>query len=79
MKLKTSVTQLLAVALILAAAGAQAANATADEATAMVNKGVARRHRKGLRRDHQQAGQVYRSRPVPRVFGQNHRTLFPLA
>ena len=41
MKLKTLVTPLLAVTLILAAAGAQAGNATADEAIAMVKKGVA--------------------------------------
>jgi cytochrome c len=41
MKLKTSVTPLLAVWLILAAAAAQAGNATADEAIAMVKKGVA--------------------------------------
>ena len=41
MKLKTLVTPLLAVSLILAAAGAQAGNATADEAVAMVKKGVA--------------------------------------
>jgi len=41
MKLKTLVTPLLAVSLILSAAGAQAGNATADEAVAMVKKGVA--------------------------------------
>ena len=41
MKLKTLVIPLLAVSLILAAAGAQAGNATADEAIAMVKKGVA--------------------------------------
>ena len=41
MKLKTLVTPLLAASLILAGAGAQAGNATADEAVAMVRKGVA--------------------------------------
>jgi cytochrome c len=41
MKLKTAVTQILAVCLVLAAPVAQAGNATADEATAMVKKGVA--------------------------------------
>src|ERR1700692_671729 len=35
MKLKTFATQLFAVSLVLAAAAAQAGNATADEATAM--------------------------------------------
>lgn len=41
MKPKAFVTQLVALCMILAAAGAQAGNATADEATAMVKKGVA--------------------------------------
>ena len=41
MNRKALVTQLLALCLVLAAAGAQAGNATADEATAMVKKGVA--------------------------------------
>jgi signal transduction histidine kinase len=41
MKPKTFVMQILAVTLVLAAAGAEAGNATADEATAMVKKGVA--------------------------------------
>jgi signal transduction histidine kinase len=41
MKPKTFVMQILAVTLVLAATGARAGNATADEATAMVEKGVA--------------------------------------
>ena len=41
MKPKAFVTQLVALCMTLAAAGAQAGNATADEATAMVKKGVA--------------------------------------
>jgi signal transduction histidine kinase len=41
MELKAFVTPLLAVALLLGAAAARAGNATADEATAMVRKGVA--------------------------------------
>jgi cytochrome c len=38
---RTFVTQLVALCMALTAAGAQAGNATADEATAMVKKGVA--------------------------------------
>jgi signal transduction histidine kinase len=41
MELKAFVTPVLAVSLLLAAAAAHAGNATADEATAMVRKGVA--------------------------------------
>jgi cytochrome c len=41
MEMKGFVTTLVALSLLLAAAAAQAGNATADEATAMVKKGVA--------------------------------------
>src|ERR1700733_9281371 len=41
MELKAFATPLLAVSLLLAAPAARAGNATADEATAMVRKGVA--------------------------------------
>jgi cytochrome c len=41
MEMKGFVTPLVAVSLLLGAAAAQAGNATADEATAMVKKGVA--------------------------------------
>jgi cytochrome c len=41
MNQRAFVTQFFALCMVLAAAGAQAGNATADEATAMVKKGVA--------------------------------------